>query len=108
MAGGFPEEALRPLREALGWGLTASLALVKDREPGPDLPPSREVETDLVEAGRLPEELALRLSRVSELTEPPDGDTPLPQPSTKTLATLVAAVRELIEAGEQQVMAKQL
>ncbi|MFQ5829545.1 MAG: DEAD/DEAH box helicase, partial [Candidatus Methylomirabilia bacterium] len=108
IAGGFPEEALHPLREALGWGLTAGLTLVKDREPGPELPSPREVESELVGTGRLPEELAGRLSRIRELTEPPEGDTPSPPPSGETLTTLVVAVRELIEAGEQQVTAKRL
>lgn len=36
------------------------------------------------------------------------GNTPAPPPSAKALATLVAAARELIEAGEQQVMAERL
>jgi len=108
LAGGFAEEALRPIRDALGWGLTAALALVKDREPGPDLPAPREVERELVETGRLPEELAVRLSRVRELTEPPAGDPPSPPPSGKTLAMLAAAVRELLEAQEQQVVAERL
>ncbi|MBI4589892.1 MAG: SWF/SNF helicase family protein [Candidatus Rokubacteria bacterium] len=108
LAGGFPEEALRPLREALGWGLTGGLALVKDREPGPELPAPREVESAMVATGRLPEELAVRLSRARELTEPQEGDAQSPPPSAKTLATLVAAVRELIEAGQQHVMAERL
>jgi hypothetical protein len=108
LAGGFPEEVLRPLREALGWGLTAGLALVKDREPGPDLPSPREVEGELVETGRLPEGLAERLSRVRELTEPPEGAILSPPPSVKILASLMAAVRELMDAGQQQLMAERL
>ncbi len=107
-AGGFPEEALRPIRDTLGWGLSAGLALSKDREPGPDLPSPREVQNELVETGRLREELVMRLSRVRELTEPPAGDPPSTPPSGKTVATLATAARELIETLERQVVAAHL
>jgi hypothetical protein len=108
LAAGFPEETLRPLREALGWGLSAALALAKDHEPGPDLPPPREVESELVDRGRLPEELAARLARVRELTELPEGRAEAPPPAAKALTALGTAVRDLIELGQRQVMAEQL
>ncbi|MBI3327908.1 MAG: DEAD/DEAH box helicase [Nitrospinae bacterium] len=104
LQGGFVEEALRPIREALGWALSAHLVLVKEAEPGPDLPSPREVQAELLEPGRLSEDLAGRLSRVRELTAPPEGDTAPPPPSTKTAQTMLAAVREVIDAGQQMVV----
>ena len=68
--GGFPEEMVRPLREALGWGLSSLLALYRDRDPSADLPASRTIHAELVEPKHLPDDLALRLARVRELTEP--------------------------------------
>ncbi|MBI3989274.1 MAG: DEAD/DEAH box helicase [candidate division NC10 bacterium] len=104
LGGGFPEEALRPIRESLGWALSAHLLLVKDREPGPDLPSPREVQAELLESGRVPEELGARLARVRELTEPQEGDQGPPPPSAKTVETMLTAVRQLIELGHQRVV----
>jgi len=81
LKGGFPEEMLRPIREALGWALSSLLALHKDHEPGGDLPSPRLVQSELVEPGRLEDELVARLARVRELTEPAAGDETAPPPS---------------------------
>jgi hypothetical protein len=104
VGGGFPEEILRPTREALGWALTAHLALLKDRDPGAELPSSRLVQAELVESGRLPDELAGRLARVRELTEPPAEGETAPPPSASAAETMIAAVQELIELGQKRVV----
>jgi hypothetical protein len=104
LKGGFPEEMVRPVREALGWGLSALLALYQDRDPSADLPASRTVHAELVEPQHLPADLALRLARVRELTEPvSEGETLVPL-SIDTGHTLLADVQALIELAQQRVV----
>jgi superfamily II DNA or RNA helicase len=106
--GGFPEEMVRPLREALGWALSSLLALYQDRDPSADLPASRTIHAELVEPKHLPNDLALRLARVRELTEPAaEGETLAPL-SVETGRTLLADVRALIELAQQRVVASVL
>ncbi|MEK7325837.1 MAG: DEAD/DEAH box helicase, partial [Chloroflexota bacterium] len=116
LRGGFPEEMLRPIREAMGWALSSFVAIYKDRDPHGDLPSPRLVQSDLIEPGRLPDELAARLARVRELTEPApstslragaEGEA-APPPTIKVGETLAAAVNELIELGRQRVVAEGL
>ncbi|MEW6754247.1 MAG: DEAD/DEAH box helicase [Candidatus Latescibacterota bacterium] len=102
LKGGFPEEMLRPIREALGWALTACLALYGDCEPSGDLPAARLIQADLVEPGHLPDALAARLARVRELTEPASDGQAAPPPSLRAGEALAAAVRELVELGKQR------
>jgi hypothetical protein len=106
LRGGFPEESLRPIREALGWALSGHLTLVKDYDPAPEAPPARVVQADLVETGRLSDDLALRLARVRELTEPEGMATgrDTPPPSAKTGEALIATVRDLIDLGQQRIV----
>jgi superfamily II DNA or RNA helicase len=100
LQGGFPEEVLRPINQALGWAITAHLALVKDREPGPELPSSRLVQAELVESKRIDDGLATRLARVRELTAPPAPDEEeAPPPSIETAETLIESVQDLINKG---------
>ena len=106
--GGFPEETLRPIREALGWALSSLLALYKDRDPGGDLPAPRLVQSDLIDPGRLPDDLAAKLARVRELTEPAAEGESAPPPTVKVGEILTAAVRELIELGRQRVVTEGL
>ncbi|RME80557.1 MAG: DEAD/DEAH box helicase [Caldilineae bacterium] len=101
LEGGFPEEVLRPLRQALGWALTAHLALVLDREPGETLPSPRLVQAELVEGGRIPVDLAARLSQVRELTAPPEDEDEAPPPSLQAAEGFIKAVQECIDLGEQ-------
>jgi superfamily II DNA or RNA helicase len=102
LQGGFPEEMLRPVREALGWGLSSFLTLFKDREPAPDLPGARVVQAELVEPGRMPGDLAAQLARVRELTVPPaEDEEPAPPPSAETSEMLIAAVQDVIDLGRQ-------
>jgi hypothetical protein len=108
LQGGFPEEMLRPIREALGWALTSLLALRADRDPNGDLPAPRLIQSELVEPGHLPDALAARLARVRELTEPVTaGDAPAPL-TAKVGETLTRAVSELIEIARQRVVAEGL
>lgn len=108
LRGGFPEEMLRPIREALGWTLNSFLAIYTDCEPSGDLPSARMVQSGLVEPGRVADALAARLARVRELTEPAGDGESAPPPSLKAGETLAAAVKELIAVGRQQVMAEGL
>lgn len=104
LKGDFPEEMTRPLREALGWGLTSLLALHTDRDPSSDLPSARLVQAELVEAGHLSAELAQRLSQVRDLTAPAEaGEEALPL-SAKTGETLLESVKELVALVKEQVV----
>jgi hypothetical protein len=104
LKGGFPEEMLRPIGEALGWGLTSLLALHHDFDPAADLPSPRRIHAELVEPGYLPDDVAARLSRVRELTAPPEPGDEAPPLSLQTGETLAAAVRELVTLAREQVV----
>ncbi|MBN1955253.1 MAG: DEAD/DEAH box helicase [Anaerolineae bacterium] len=102
LEGGFPEEVMRPLRQALAWTLNAHLALVKERPPDDKLPPPRLVEAELVAPGRMPTELAARLDRVRTLTAPPaEDEEEAPPPSIEAAEGFIAAVREAIDLGRE-------
>ena len=102
LKGGFPEEVLRPMREAMGWGLSSILSLHRDYRPSADLPSPRLVTSELVEKDRLPDEVALPLARVRELTEPTDGDMEAPAPSVPTAEKMLAVVQKLIDFGQRK------
>jgi superfamily II DNA or RNA helicase len=102
LKGGFPEEMLRPIREALGWGLSSLLALVGNYEPSADLPAPRRVQAELVEPAYLSEDLAMQLARVRELTAPPEGEDAAPPPSIQAGEKFIATLRALLELGQQQ------
>jgi superfamily II DNA or RNA helicase len=104
LKGGFAEEMLRPAREALGWGLSSLLSIYKDADPAPDLPSSRSIQSELVEKKRLPDDLALRLSRVRELTQPPGEIEPVSPLSPETGEAILADVRALLDLGQQRVV----
>ena len=102
LQGGFPEEVMRPINQALGWAFTAHLALIKDREPGPELPPARLVQAELVESKRIEADLAARLAQVRELTAPPGPDEEeAPPPSLATAETLIETVQDLVNKGHE-------
>jgi superfamily II DNA or RNA helicase len=96
LQGGFPEEVMRPIHQALGWALTAHLAL-------PDLPSPRLVQAELVESNRLDAALAARLAHVRELTAPPAEDEEAPPPSVETAETLIETVQDLVNKGYELV-----
>jgi superfamily II DNA or RNA helicase len=102
LQGGFPEEVMRPVRQALGWALSAHLSLVKDKAPGADLPSPRLVEADLVSPGRVPTDLAARVDRVRALTAPPaEDEEEAPPPSVEAAEGLIGTVQELIDLGRE-------
>ncbi|MCP4168093.1 MAG: DEAD/DEAH box helicase [Chloroflexi bacterium] len=101
LAGGFPEEVLRPVRQALGWAYSSHIALVKGHKPGETLPSSRLIQAELVESERLPADLAARLSQVRELTAPPEQGEEAPPPSLQTAEGFIQAVQECVELGER-------
>lgn len=102
LAGGFPEEVLRPVRQALGWAYSAHLALVKqDYTPAETLPSPRLLQAELVESHRLPSDLAARLSQVRELTAPPPEGEDAPPPSLAAAEGFIQAVQECIDLGER-------
>jgi superfamily II DNA or RNA helicase len=102
LKGGFPEEMTRPLREALGWGLSSLLTLYSDRDPAADLPSARLVQAELVEHDRLPAELSQQLAQVRELTAPPDPGEDVPPLSAQSGQTLLEAVRQLVGLAQEQ------
>ncbi len=102
LKGGFPEEMTRPLREALGWGLTALLALYTDRDPAADLPSPRLVQAELVEHGHLPLDLSQRLAQTRDLTAPPDHSEDSPPLSPQIGQTLLDSVHELVSLVQEQ------
>jgi len=102
LQGGFPEEVMRPLRQALGWALSAHLSLVKDKAPGEELPAPRLVEAELVAPGRVPTDLAARVDRARALTAPPaEGEEEAPPPSVEVAQGFIATIRELIDVGRE-------
>ena len=107
LRGGFPEETLRPLRDAFGWALSSHLALVSDRDPSAEFPGARFIQAELVEPGYLSAELAARCSQARELTESPTTDD-APPLSMKSAEQLLATVREVIEQGQKRVAEKGL
>jgi superfamily II DNA or RNA helicase len=104
LQGGFPEEVMRPLRQALGWALSAHLSLVKDKEPNEDLASPRLVEAELVATGRIPTELAARVDRVRTLTAPlAEGEEEAPPPSVEAAQGFIVTIQELIDLGRELV-----
>ncbi|MBU0703760.1 MAG: hypothetical protein KKC18_07820, partial [Chloroflexi bacterium] len=104
LEGGFPEEVMRPVRQALGWTLTAHLSLVKDKTPDEKLPSPRLVEAELVAPGRVPTDLAARVDRVRALTAPPASDEEeAPPPNVEAAEGFIVTIQELIDLGRELV-----
>jgi hypothetical protein len=80
------------------------LSLYTETEPTPAPPSPRLIQFELLDKGRFPEDLALRLSRVRELTEPAPDDAKGPGLSAQTGESLVSAVQELIDLAQQRVV----
>jgi superfamily II DNA or RNA helicase len=102
--GGFPEESLLPIRDALTWGFISLLSLYTETEPAPAMPSPRLIQFELLDKGRFQEDLAMRLSRVRELTEPAPDEENGPGLSAQTGESLVSAVQELIDLAQQRVV----
>jgi len=106
LQGGFPEEVMRPVRQALGWALSTHLllALSKGKTPGEALPSPRLVEAELVATDRIPTGLAARVDRVRVLTAPPaEDEEEAPPPSVKAAEGFIATIQELIDLGRERV-----
>lgn len=104
LQGGFPEEVMRPVRQALGWALSAQLSLVKDKAPGETLPSPRLVEAELVAPGHVPTDLAARVDRVRALTAPPaEDEEKAPPPSVEAAEGFIVTIQELIDLGRELV-----
>ncbi len=104
LEGGFPEEVMRPVRQALGWALSACLSLFKDKAPAEQLPTPRLIEAELVAPGHVPTDLAARLDRVRALTAPPaEDEEEAPPPSVEAAQGFIAAIQELIDLGRELV-----
>ncbi|MFQ6100094.1 MAG: SNF2-related protein [Anaerolineae bacterium] len=103
LEGGFPEEVMRPVRQALGWALSAHISLVKDKAPDEKLPSPRLVEAELVAPGRVPTDLAARVDRARALTAPPAEDEEAPPPSVEAAQGFITTVQELIDLGRELV-----
>jgi hypothetical protein len=102
LEGGFPEEVMRPVRQALGWALSAHLSLVKDKASGEELPAPRLVEAELVAPGRVPTDLAARVDRVRALTAPPaEDEEEAPPPSIEAAQGFIVVIQELIDLGRE-------
>lgn len=112
VAGGFPEESARPVREALGLALNAVLTLARKRDRArpttTDLPSARLVQARLVDAGLVAEDLAARLSHVRELTDADADDGADGESSGLSRSAAegaVRTVRDLIDAGRALALA---
>jgi HEPN domain-containing protein len=104
LEGGFPEEVMRPVRQALGWALSAHLSLVRDKAPGETLPSPRLIEAELVAPGRIATEMAARVDRVRALTAPPaEDEEEAPPPSVEAAEGLIETVQEVIDRGRELV-----
>jgi superfamily II DNA or RNA helicase len=104
LKGDFPEEMTRPLRETLGWSLTSLLALHADRDPSADLPSARLVQSELVERGYIPAELAQKLAQVRDLTAPPEAGEEAVPLSAQTGQLLLESVKELVALAQEQIV----
>jgi hypothetical protein len=89
------------VREALGWTLTSLVGLFKDYTPAADLPSPRLVNAELVEPGRMPPDLAPQLSRVRELSAPPEEGEDAPPPSLEAAEGFITSIEEAIDLGRQ-------
>jgi hypothetical protein len=102
LQGGFPEEVMRPVRQALGWALSAHFSLVKDKAPDEKLPSPRLVEAELVASGRIPTDMAARVDRVRVLTAPPaEDEEEAPPPSIEAAEGFITTIQELIDLGRE-------
>ncbi|MCP4536749.1 MAG: DEAD/DEAH box helicase family protein [Chloroflexi bacterium] len=104
LQGGFPEEVMRPVRQALAWALNTHLSLVlaKKRALDDNLPSPRLVEAELVASRRVTTDLAAQTDRVRTLTAPPaEDEEEAPPPSIEAAEGFIATIQELIDLGRE-------
>jgi hypothetical protein len=99
---------MRPVRQALGWALSAHISLVKHKTPSEELPSPRLVEAELGAPRRIPSDLAARVDRVRALTAPPAEDEEAPPPSVEAAQGFIAAIQELIDLGRELIAKERL
>lgn len=101
-SGGFPEEVLKPVREALAWALSSHLSLVSKDSPSDKLPGPRILQSKLVEPEHISGLLAGEIARVRELTTPPAPEEDVePPPSIKAAEAMIISVEKLIDHGRE-------
>ena len=102
-SGGFPEEVLKPVREALAWALSSHLSLFTKNPPSDKLPSSRLVQAKLVEPGHISENLAGEIARVRELTTQPEPEEKeiTPPPTIKAANAMISSVEKVINRGRE-------
>lgn len=104
LQGGFPEEVLRPINQALSWAVTSYLSLVNGCLPSDELSSPRLIHAKLVESKRIEVSLAAELANVRELTAPPaDDEDDAPPPSVETAESLIETVQNLVDRGNELV-----
>ncbi|MEA3266542.1 MAG: hypothetical protein U9P42_06310, partial [Candidatus Fermentibacteria bacterium] len=100
--GGFPEEVLKPVREALAWALSSHLSLFTKDAPSGKLPSPRILQAKLVEPGHISDLLAGEIARIRELTTPPAPEEETePPPAIKTAEAMISSVEKLIDHGRE-------
>lgn len=109
LQGGFPEEVLRPLHQALGLALNAGLCIGKECAVNEKPPAPRAVEARLVVPGVLAADEAAEIERIRVLTAPAqEGDEELPPPGSESLSHFIALVQELIDRQRERIVAERL
>ncbi|MDZ7697218.1 MAG: DEAD/DEAH box helicase [Deltaproteobacteria bacterium] len=100
--GGFPEEVMRPVRQALERVLNGFLCLIKDHRDNPELPAPRVVEAELVSPGHLSPELAGQVDRIRSLTNvSPEEEGESPPLGEETAKSFIATIWALIDKGRE-------
>ncbi len=106
MSGGFPEETMNPLRQALGWSVTSMIAVHEDAETKDKVPSARIIESKLTAKNIIDRETAAEIERIRNLTAPPDQDEDpeeAPAPSRTTIEQIIRTVEKLIDSGRETI-----
>ena len=107
--GGFPEETMRPTRQALGWALSSFLSIDGSMTPDDAIPAARLVEARLVVPGHIPTELSARLDRARALTAAAsEEEEEMVSPGTAAAAEFVSTIKELVDIGRESLAKKWL
>ena len=107
--GGFPEEVMTPLREALSWAVSSIAAIKGENEPGGEMPSPRTINSELVESGVLQGKLAGEISLMRELSLPPESpEDAEPPPSMRSIEGMLATVESLLTLGRELLLAEKV
>ncbi|PIE51948.1 helicase Snf2 [Candidatus Fermentibacteria bacterium] len=109
LKGGFPEEILAPVHEALAWAVTSLASLHGKQEPGSEMPSMKTVNAALVEPGVISTSAAADISFVKEMTQDADSpDDTEPPPSATTCRRFIEIVESVIELGRSELVKEAL